>query len=585
MINRTKWLGLCLGVILLVTGSVSVSAFSDGADLKSEVEGNVFGESEQVIYVYSDGTGDYTRLSDAMASIADASASKPYTIVVVGKITDTTQIVAKSYVDVIGYAADVTVQSDAAIDGLRTEDITHSQWRNITIRRVGSFSGYFALGMYGSADKSVRFENCRFINDGAGCGCKGAYIRDNVEAVFDNCYFRGSHDATGWGGGTCTSGAAKPTFNACIFIGGDANHCTGFEMIMNSAPRFNDCQFYGGGGSEWCFGFRTEDMAAPIVSGGVAYGGNGGTSCRAVQIVFASAPVINGLTVHQGSGGEGCFGIYVGDEASPVISGVLVTPEELPKEEWHYSSANNGRFRPFAGKPYMLTTILVWVQTTAPPGTTLDLGITPGGDEIASGIALDSPPVRTPVFPNRVEIADDGYMYATPSQPIAEESFHIYYTVVTNYPGCRALVVEPRGFPLISNSTFVSNGASDALYIENQRTVSQNWKVSNCHLETLDPVNQRAVNAGVAITDAPIYNCTFVGTLNNIASFAGADHVELAEPRPEEPKHDGGIEIPGKAIPLGLEHLDVFVAALALTLAVVAIIMAYSKGKGEHKGG
>ena len=61
--------------------------------------------------------GDFQKLSDALNQITDASASNRYTISLYGRIDETVTLVAKSYVDVVGYGADIVVNSGRNIPG------------------------------------------------------------------------------------------------------------------------------------------------------------------------------------------------------------------------------------------------------------------------------------------------------------------------------------------------------------------------------------------------------------------------------------------------------------------------------------
>jgi len=164
----------------------------------------------------------------------------------------------------------------------------------------------------------------------------------------------------------------------------------------------------------------------------------------------------------------------------------------------------------------------LWVNVKTPTeGATLSLGTTPGGSEIASGIDLATTETGQYRYtsPARVGVAADGYLYATSSAPVADGSFQIHYTVVTNFPLCEGLRLEAQGHSVFSNSLFLANGASDAVFIDAPATDDNNWQIRNSHLETYDPVNRSAVHVGSRIADAPISGCTFRGRITNIAGF------------------------------------------------------------------
>ena len=74
----------------------------------------------------------------------------------------------------------------------------------------------------------------------------------------------------------------------------------------------------------------------------------------------------------------------------------------------------------------------------------------------------------------------------------------------------------------MSGCIVVSNGASDALRISSNAVSYPYFKVTNCHLETLDATNQYAISASGALADAPpIYNSVLVHNLLNVLPDAG----------------------------------------------------------------
>lgn len=183
-------------------------------------------------------------------------------------------------------------------------------------------------------------------------------------------------------------------------------------------------------------------------------------------------------------------------------------------------------FQPYSGKPYMLVGIAVYVYSAQPEGTYLNLGTTEGGSEIAGNIPLDSIGWKYFEF-NRVEVAADGYLYAScfdsggNAYDVPENAFRIYYVVITNYANCRGLHLDTKGYARINQCDFVGNGASDGVHITGYSVSTLNWLIANCTIETLDTTNQYAIKASAAITDAPVYNCVIVGNLLNVTPASG----------------------------------------------------------------
>lgn len=416
--------------------------------------------TQTLIVAFAD--GDYDKLSDALNSITDASETKRYAVLVIGKIVDTNQINAKSYVDVIGYGADIVVDTDSDVHALMMSSIREATWRDITVRRTGSTTGKVnVLRIYGNTDDTVRLEYSRFLNE--------------VSNAADN------------NSGIVIFNEASPILVGCVGQAGPGNYS---------------------------YGIAITGVASPTLYETTGIGGSGEYNCHGIICGQSAHPTLIGCIGKQGTGGIRCYGLPVIDQASPVMIGCLGTYQKF-STPWNYRPSNDGRFQPFAGKPYQLVSLQTLVREAATVGTTLNLGTTPGGSEIASGIRIDE--VAYQFFEiKRVEIDADGWLYATPSAPIAGGSLTIYYSVVVNYRTCSAIYLRTEGYPVINNSTFLANGSSDALSIGSDVIPTKNWEFNNCHFETLDPANQHAVYATEPITDAPIRNCTFVGLVRNV---------------------------------------------------------------------
>jgi len=442
--------------------------------------------------------GDYTKLSDALNSITDASETNRYCIVVIGKIVDNAQINAKSYVDVIGFSADVTVQTDSNVHGVIFDSIVESEWRNITIRRKGDVtSGVHACCIRGTTDKTCRLVNCSFINE--------------ISAAINSCY------------GIVVGDSASPTITGCKVQGGSGgNYCYGIGIGNSASPTITGCKVQGGSGGNYCYGIVVGDSASPTITGCKVQGGSGGNSCYGIGIGNSASPTITGCKVQGGSGGNYCYGIRIWDSASPTITGCKSIGGEISSHNTNFSES----FQPYSDKPYMLLSIAVKVNTAQESGATLKLGTTEGGDEIASGIPVDSTGWKYFDF-NRVERAAGEYLYATVvdsgGNPISvsSDAIKIYYSVITNYADCYGLYLDTYGYARIEGGTFIGNGASEGVRILGKSISAKNWLITNATIETLDPANEYSVTASSSLTDAPVYNCVLVGGLLNVTPASG----------------------------------------------------------------
>ena len=415
--------------------------------------------------------GDYAKLSDALNSITDASETNRYCIVVIGKIVDDAQINAKSYVDIIGFSADVTVQTDSNVHGVVFDSIIETEWRDITIRRKGNVtSGVHACCIKGTTDKTCRLVNCKFINE--------------ISAAVNSCY--------------------------------------GIRIWGSASPTITNCVVQGGSGGNSCYGIGIWDSASPTITGCKAQGGSGGNYCYGIRIWGFASPTITNCVVQGGSGGNSCYGIGIWGSASPTITDCKSIGGVISSHNTNFSES----FQPYSDKPYMLLSIVVYVYTAQESGATLKLGTTEGGDEIASGIPVDSTGWKFFDF-NRVERAAGEYLYATvvdsDGNPISvsSDAIKIYYSVITNYADCYSLYLNTYGYARIEGGTFVGNGASEGIKIAGASISAKNWLITNATIETLDPANEYSITASSSLTDAPVYNCVLVGGLLNVTPASG----------------------------------------------------------------
>ena len=243
-------------------------------------------------------------------------------------------------------------------------------------------------------------------------------------------------------------------------------------------------------------------------------------SCHGIFTGGSSSPSFSGCTITGGGGGTYCYGIFTDSSSSPSFAECTAVGGAKSNYWWTYTSADNGRFQPYAVHPYILVGAYVQVTSAAAGGTTLDLGTSIGGNEIAAGIPIDSTGAKYFAITN-VEVAAAGYMYATPSAGIAEGSLSVRYVVMTNYGTCYALYMDTVGIARFANGFLLANGASDAFYVTDVAEAADAWRLTNSHAETLDPTNQRSIISQSAYDPCPIYNCFLRGLVVNAVPPAG----------------------------------------------------------------
>ena len=147
----------------------------------------------------------------------------------------------------------------------------------------------------------------------------------------------------------------------------------------------------------------------------------------------------------------------------------------------------------------------------AQPGATLDIGISSNGHEIADDVPLGN--IGAPDFYyTQAEVAQDGYIYVTPSEDLSDGDITIRYVVWANYGSSYALYLAAFGHVTITDSYFISNGASDAAYIN--PVSAPNTVISNSTFITSDPVNQYAIQTDSEV-QLNLKNSSFIGKLQN----------------------------------------------------------------------
>jgi len=574
--------------------------------------------------------GDYAKLSDALSSITDASKTNRYCVVVIGKIIDDAQINAKSYVDVVGFSADITVQTDSNVHGVVFNSIVESEWRGITIRRAGNVtSGVRACYIKSTTDKTCRLVNCKFINEISSSTnfCYGMVIVDRSSPTLINCEIRGSNNGNycyglwignhasptltnckiqgGNGGyfcyGVAIGGDGSPTFTNCKIQGGDGYfRCYGIWIGDFVSPIITDCEVRGGNGENDCYGILIEGAALPIITGCKIQGGDGGNYCHGIVIENSTTPTITNCKIQSGSGNKLCYGIVVKGSSSPVITGCESIGGKksshscwFPKKTTSISGENVGTgdgntktfyldnppvvrdsetiyvdgvsqtkdtdytidyltgkitftsappdgasitadyehieapFKPYSDKPYILLSIAIYVYSTPESGATLRFGITPSGDEIASGIPLDSTGWKYFDF-NRAKRSAGENLYAlvvdSENQPLKSTgSIKFYYVVMTDYEDCYGLYLDTCGYARIKDGIFAGNGMSEGVRIVDKSITSKNWIITDSIIETFDPANEYSVVASSSLSDAPIYDCILIGPLLNVVPASGTE--------------------------------------------------------------
>ncbi len=406
---------------------------------------------------------------------------------------------------------------------LKVDGLSESTFTSLRVvsrgRSSASAPEISILEVWGSTDKTVRFESCDFIIEmDSGPTYQVVYLRDSASPIFSHCLVKGSGGSRGFNIGVACSGDSAATFFDCTILGGDGGtECLGAYVLVNARPTFHSCFIKAGdGGTVATRSVVTDGAVAPVFDACLIRSGYSPyLNATAILTNHGSMPSFGNCTIQWGE--EPSRGVEIGRSSSPKFNSCVISPIQHTYT-WMYDSAHNGRFRPFVGKPCQLVSVQVYVIVTR-PGVTVDLGTTPGGNDIASNVSQDDPEAGSMAF-HRVEIDPDGYLYATPSAPVNNGDFVVYYAVVVNNADSPAIWLGSKGYPLIEGCTVIANGASNAVEVGQDSVEIKNWKIIRSHLETLDPVHQYSVSAAAPLAEAPLLLCDFAGGFHNISSLA-----------------------------------------------------------------
>ncbi len=489
--------------------------------------------------------GDYTTLSAALAAITDASASKVYSIVVYGQITETSAVTAKSNIDVVGMGgASVTVDTATGGSGFSLANLVNTTWRNLILKRLQANTvWYHSVQISGTSDNTVRLENCIVQAGGTGTNIAGLMVSDTSSPVITNCHLKSDRHGTlvqqtatplyqaciceGLDGGTESHGAlvadtAKPIFaGGTKLLGGSGGaDCYGLGCSDMAAPTVIGGHMEGGSGGNNCYGVYAGTVSRPVLNGGVAKGGDGGTGCTAI-FSGSGTPEIHGTTCINGSGGTGCRGIDLQSGSAAVLKGVKVVPPQLSLVEETVTATATFTL---PAKPCQFSTIMMYVNTAGTGGATLSIGSTLGGTDIVNAQDITTTGYKYPTLGagRLVSFAASGTVYVT-IDGTGSPDVDIYYDVYVNYGTCNALRISGNGVVRVDGGQYVSGCESDAIYINNPAITANLLMIAQAYVEAKpkDAGSMKAINCQSAYNPAPVYNCTLVGGSTNLTAAAG----------------------------------------------------------------
>lgn len=465
-------------------------------------------------------------------ALAAAAASGHGKVILLGDVsTGSGDIDAISEVDFDGNGCEIIIATDDITNGITFNSTTNTKWSNFTIRRTGTSVGasFNAILFVGTTDYTTVVENVIAYNDGTSAGVGGGAFgaADTAHPTVRNCegYSAINSHSSAWyiAGSLGADGSLEMAYPR--IIGGyylsrgttyDNNgiDCEGTdgtaEGIAKYATYLENVRATGsqsvGGGQQTSHGIAVKWGSNVHIKGGVYTSGKSSNSA-AIQLEQGCNAVVEDATAIA-IGGEAAayvYGVRAIDGSTGILKNVtsLIDPyyraatlsmDEnstvtvqggyygwLPHNKaWSYDDADNGRFRPFATDPYQLVNLTVYINV-ANPGVTLDIGTSIGGSQVVAGVGINVIQMLSPAIV-QVQVAANGYLYATPSAPITDGDVQIYYSVVKNITDSYGLQIAGTftGWYSINNAVFKGPTATYVCAPE-----SATGEVNHCTFEWL----------------------------------------------------------------------------------------------------
>ena len=474
---------------------------------------------------------------------------------VIGALANcTSQIVPPSEVDVIGNNAEFRFTDIGSVAAVEFDSVVNSFWRDLTIRNTGT-SGH-PLIFKGTTDETCKMDNVLAINDSTAQGvgmsfggtahpyltnckgysatgshCHGIYIgADGINyrayPTMINCYGESRSltgvDNEGWNiEGSIFGDGEETTLHQCLLIGcigqgstaGGTSKCHGFSIKWGSGIHMKGCIGYSGNKDD-SVGINIEGNASPLLENCTGVGKGGVDTVHGVKIFKAATPTLNNCTGIVDANNDDCAALFIAEKAAPVINGFLGKHFTYEKV-FEYTSADNGRFRPFTTYKYQITSLSIY--NTTQRAVTIDVGTSIGGHEVCEAVSLNVYPQIIPVSISREMIAANGYLYVTPSVGIPEGDIHIYYTVQRNLGTPLRTEDNMSGDFDINHSTFINPG--EALPVKQGAGITGNGYFDKCKFISLHPTGQTFPSYNLGYLFRAV-DCSFKNIIWNYANPA-----------------------------------------------------------------
>lgn len=355
---------------------------------------------------------------------------------------------------------------------------------------------------------------------GASGGCYGMEMSNSAQGTFISCKFVGGNNAGNYNHGVYVDYSSVANFTGCTILGGPGAGLSsvGFYSYRNNVSTLTGCIIKAQGGGYYCDAVVVAVAAVVTFNNCVIEGTPSYEQSRAITVSDGSYAVLNNCSLTPGSGGVSSYAVNLTVAGGVTLNGCNILVPSYGTYAY-YASANNGRFQPSATKPYQVNSMVIIVDSAQTAGSTLKIGTSIGGSEVASGIPIDSTGWKTFTLGSgaRSLVAAGGYLYATPSVAAADNFCRIYYTVNFSWGNSYGVYLNSQG-PLNINNCYVSsNIASDCFYIESAVVANEGISLIDSTFKSVQAASspKYSINAGAAITIAKSYNLTMEGAVHS----------------------------------------------------------------------
>ncbi len=413
---------------------------------------------------------DYSTLYDAIVNISNAIGSPNYIktpiyIIVDGPVVETSaSVIYYSGIEIIGINNATISGNFSHATSLRPVLNIYNGVNDITLRNIKLINtgNDHSIGLQLSGNSNVNVHNCTFESTGGiGSLNTGVIAYGSTVAEFYNCKFKGGKSATGNSYG-------------CLEASG-----------ANINATYYNCKFEGGGASSgYSGGFSSVDSCSRLYNCTAICGSE-------LSVVGFSLDVNGSFELHN------CRSV----------------PKRV-STSFVYSDDDDGRFQPFVSSPWQLIEAHLLINV-AHSGFTIDIGTTPGGNDVASGISISTIGRKTFSYV-KTQLLADGYLYVTPSSAISVGDITLYYSAIYNYTGGYACRVSSDGPGLFDNCSFVSNGASHCLF---NAVASPKFYARNCVFYTHG--SQNSIYSSPTISGTRIMNSVITSQVVGVTGIDG----------------------------------------------------------------